>query len=181
MHDEARVALPELLKALRIDNPVLVGHSDGASIALIHAGSGHPVRGVAVEAPHVFVEEHGLAGIVEAKQAFESGSLREGLAKYHRDAEKTFHGWNEVWLSAAFRSWNIEKFLPGIQCPVLAIQGVDDQYGTMAQLDSIARNVKGRCELLKLENCGHTPHRDQPQAVLAALVRFVESLLKEAA
>lgn len=179
MHDEARIALPELLKSLGVENPILIGHSDGASIALIHAGSGHAVRGVVVEAPHVFVEEHGLKGIVEAKQAFETGSLREGLAKYHRDAAKTFHGWNDVWLSDAFRAWNIEGFLRGIQCPVLAIQGEDDQYGTMAQLDSIHDKVSGPCELLKLPKCGHTPHRDQPEAVLSAVTRFVESVLRE--
>jgi pimeloyl-ACP methyl ester carboxylesterase len=178
MHDEARVALPQVLEALGVDNPVLVGHSDGASIALIHAGSGHAVRGVVVEAPHVFVEEHGLGGIVEAKRAFESGSLRDGLAKYHRDPGKTFRGWNDVWLSPAFRSWNIEGFLPGIQCPVLAIQGEDDQYGTMAQLEAIRRQVSGPCELLKLPACGHSPHRDQPEAVAAAIARFVESVLK---
>jgi pimeloyl-ACP methyl ester carboxylesterase len=178
MHDEARVALPEVLRALGIEEPVLFGHSDGASIALIHAGSGHAVRGLVLEAPHVFVEEHGLKGIVEAKRAFDAGGLRDGLAKYHRDAEKTFRGWNDAWLAPGFRDWNIEGFLPGIQCPVLAIQGVDDQYGTMAQLESIRQRVSGPCELLKLADCGHSPHRDQPGAVLAAVTRFVESVAR---
>jgi len=179
MHDEARIALPAFLQELGIREPVLVGHSDGASISLIHAGSGHPVRGVVVEAPHVFIEEFNLASIVEARKAFDSTDLRERLGKYHRDPEKTFRGWSEAWLSPAFREWNIESFLPGIRCPVMAIQGFDDQYGSMEQLDRIARQVGGPCELVKLEQCGHAPHKDQAGAVLNAMQRFIESVLNK--
>ena len=177
MHDEALVALPQLLSSLGISAPILVGHSDGASISLIHAGAGNPVRGVIVEAPHVFVEEHGMAGIVAAKGAFESTDLPHKLGKHHRDPAKTFYGWNDVWMSNDFRRWNIEASLPGIACPVMAIQGEDDAYGTFAQLDAIARQVKGPCELVKLRACGHTPHKEQPEKTLAAVTRFVQSIL----
>ena len=177
MHDEALRSLPELLSSLKIVAPVLLGHSDGASIALIHAGAGHAVRGLVLEAPHVFVEEHGLEGIREARRAFETTDLSQRLGKYHRDAARTFRGWNDVWLSPAFRYWNIEKLLSGVRCPVLAIQGEDDEYGTTAQLDAIARQVSGPCERLTLPACGHAPHRDQPAATLAAVARFVNGLV----
>lgn len=179
MHREALEALPQVLAALAVDAPILVGHSDGASIALIYAGSGHAVRGLALEAPHVFVEEHGLAGIRDAKRTFESTDLPEKLGKYHRDAAKTFYGWNDVWLCDEFRAWNIEEYLPRIRCPVLAIQGEDDQYGTMAQVEAIARRVGGPCELVKLAACGHSPHREQPQATLEAVARFVNRLVEQ--
>jgi pimeloyl-ACP methyl ester carboxylesterase len=173
MHREAREALPELLRLAGIASPILIGHSDGASIALIYAGSGLPAAGVAVMAPHVFVEDESIAGIVAAKRAFESGELAARLARYHRDPEKTFRGWNDVWLSPAFRNWNIESFLPAIKCPLLAIQGAGDEYGTMAQLDAIARQAGGPVSTLKLENCGHAPHKDQPEKVTRALVEFI--------
>ena len=177
MHDEALAALPQLLEALGVQNPILLGHSDGASISLIHAGAGNKVRGVIVEAPHVFVEEHGRHGIVAAKEAFETTDLPQKLGKHHRDPAKMFYGWNDVWLSDAFRDWNIEASLPGIRCPVMAIQGEDDAYGTMAQLDAIARQVRGPCELVKLPQCGHTPHKEQPEKTLAAVTRFIQTLL----
>ena len=176
MHDEALKALPEVLAARGIADPVLIGHSDGASIALIYAGAGHPVRGVAVMAPHVFVEDVSVASIVAARRAFETTDLPERLGKHHRDPRRTFYLWNDAWLDPAFRDWNIEEYLPGIRCPLLAIQGQGDEYGSMAQLDAIARQVKGPCELLKLSNCGHSPHREQPEAVLEAIRRFVGSL-----
>lgn len=175
MHDEALIALPELLKELRVENPVLIGHSDGASIALIYAGAGHAVRGVVAMAPHVFVEPSGLESIRKAVQAFETSDLGVRLAKYHRDARKTFYGWADVWLDPQFKGWDIRgKYLPHIRCPVLGIQGFDDEYGTMAQLDELQRLSKAR--LLKLEQCGHAPFRDQPEEVLAAVVDFVEKL-----
>ncbi len=179
MHDEARNALPELLRALGVGEPILIGHSDGASISLIHAGSGHPVRGVVVVAPHVFMEAMNVTAIEGLTAAFESSDLPERLGKYHRDPRRTFYGWSEAWRSADFRRWNIEEFLPRVRCPLMAIQGVDDQYGSMAQLEAIARQVSGPCELVKLENCGHSPHRDQPQATLEAVSRFVESILRK--
>lgn len=173
MHDEALVALPELLARLKVRAPVLIGHSDGASIALIHAGAGNPVRGLAVMAPHVFVEESGLRSIEAVKRQFETTDLPGRLGRYHRDARRTFYLWSDAWLDPQFRRWNIEEYLPSISAPVLAIQGVDDEYGTMAQLRSIEEKTKGPCELLELGACGHSPHRDQPEAVLAAVARFI--------
>ena len=173
MHREALDSLPELLSKFNIQKPVLVGHSDGASIALIHAGSGHAVRGVAVLAPHVFVEESGLKSIGNINEAFETSGLAERLGKYHRDARKTFHLWADAWLDPAFRQWNIEEYLPRIKCPVLAIQGKDDEYGSMAQLKAIKAQVGGPCELLKLAPCGHSPHRDRPKEVLKSVSEFI--------
>jgi pimeloyl-ACP methyl ester carboxylesterase len=174
MHDAALNELPELLENLGIEYPILVGHSDGASIALIHAGT-YRVRGVAAMAPHVFIEDVCVDSIAKANAAFETTDLPKRLGKYHRDARKTFHLWADAWLDPAFRKWNIEEYLPRIRCPVLAIQGEADEYGTMAQLDAIARQVGGPCELLKLPDCGHSPHKDQPEQVLQALARFVRA------
>jgi pimeloyl-ACP methyl ester carboxylesterase len=174
MHDGALNELPEVLENLNIENPILIGHSDGASIALIHAGT-YRVRGVAAMAPHVFIEDICVDSIAKASAAFDTTDLPKRLGKYHRDARKTFHLWADAWLDPAFRKWNIEEYLPRIRCPVLAIQGEADEYGTMAQLDAIARQVGGPCELLKLPDCGHSPHKDQPEQVLQALVRFVRA------
>lgn len=176
MHREALEALPALLRALAVENPVLVGHSDGASIALIHAGAGNAVRGVVAMAPHVFVEDISVRSIADAARAFETTDLPQRLGKYHRDPRKTFYLWNDAWLDPAFRNWNIEASLPGIRCPLLAIQGEADQYGTLAQVEAIARQAGGRCELLKLPDCGHSPHKDQPEKTLRAIVDFVNGL-----
>lgn len=174
MHREALEDLPALRAALGIDNPVLVGHSDGGSIALIHAGAGKwPVRALVLEAPHVFVEDISIAGIAQARTDYDRGELRRRLARYHDDVDHVFRGWNDVWLSPEFRRWNIEQFLPGVSCPVLAIQGEDDQYGTLKQLDAIERQVKGPFERLVLARCGHSPHRDQESAALEAMARFI--------
>jgi pimeloyl-ACP methyl ester carboxylesterase len=174
MHDEALRALPEVLKQLRIEEPILIGHSDGASIALIHAGAGFKVKAVVAMAPHVFIEPICLTSIAKAKQVFETSDLPQRLGKYHRDVRKTFYGWADVWLDPGFTRWDIrDEYLPKIACPVLAIQGEDDEYGTMAQLDDTARRVK-RCELLKLPDCGHSPFRDQEAKVLAAVKGFLE-------
>jgi len=172
MHDEALVALPELLSNLKVENPILVGHSDGASISLIHAGAGHAVRGMVAMAPHVFIEPLCLRSIDKAAEAFEKTDFGVKLARYHRDARKTFYGWADVWLDPGFKGWDIRgKYLPGIRCPVLGIQGFDDVYGTMAQLDELQRGAKA--ELLKLERCAHAPFRDQPEKTLAAVADFI--------
>ena len=177
MHDEAILSFPRVLKALNIENPILIGHSDGASIALIHAGAGHEVRGVVAMAPHVFIEPVCLSSIRKAKETFETTDLPARLGRYHRDVRKTFYGWADVWLDPDFEGWDIrDDFLPNVRCPVLAIQGHDDEYGTMAQLDEIARRVAGGCELAKLERCGHTPFRDQPERTLQAISAFVKGL-----
>lgn len=181
MHREAQVALPELLAELSIERPILIGHSDGASIALIHAGTGHPVRGVAVEAPHVLIEEHNMNGIRAARHTFETTDLAQKLRRHHRDPKKTFYGWHDAWMSPEFQRWNIENVLPGIHCPLMAIQGEDDAYGTMAQLDAIAGQVRGPCELVKLADCGHTPHKEQRDKTFAAMTRFVHGLLERGA
>jgi pimeloyl-ACP methyl ester carboxylesterase len=173
MHDEALVVLPALLDALEVERPVLMGHSDGGSIALVHAGgSGRPVGGLVLLAPHVFVEDLSVASIAAARDAYGQG-LREKLARYHADVDSAFRGWNDVWLHPDFRAWNIEEYLPRIDCPVLAIQGREDPYGTMAQLESIARHVPRGAEVLALEGCGHSAHRDHPEAVIEAIARFV--------
>lgn len=177
MHREALESLPALLVALAIERPILVGHSDGASIALIHAGAGHPVRALALMAPHVFVEPICVESIRKAAETFASTDLGARLGKYHRDPAKTFHLWADAWLDPAFLDWNIEEYLPGIDCPVLAVQGEDDEYGTMEQLERVRRGVRGACELLKLPACGHAPFRDQPEPTLAALTRFVREHL----
>jgi pimeloyl-ACP methyl ester carboxylesterase len=178
MHDEALLALPDLLKELKVEKPILVGHSDGASIALIHAGAKHPLRGVVAMAPHVFIEPLCLTSIEKAAQAFESTDLKDRLGRYHRDARKTFYGWADVWLERNFVSWDIrDEYLPAITAPVLAIQGYDDIYGTMRQLDDIERRVKGPCRLLKLENCGHAPFREQPEKTLDEVSAFIKGLL----
>jgi len=174
MHDEALLVLPELLDALAIERPILVGHSDGGSIALIHAGSAiRPLAAVVTMAAHVLVEDISVASIAAAKTAFETTDLRAKLARYHADVDSAFWGWNRIWLDPDFRAWNIEAFLPGIACPVLAIQGEDDEYGTMEQTRRIGAQVRD-VELVELEDCRHSPHKDQPEAVLDVITRFVD-------
>ena len=178
MHREAQETLPELLSKLCIERPILIGHSDGASIALIYAGShDSAVRGLVALAPHVFVEDLSVRSIEEAKVAFETTDIPKKLARYHTDARRTFYGWNDIWLHPDFRRWNIEEYLPRIRCPVLAVQGVDDEYGTMAQIETIAARVAGPCELVKIEACGHRLHRDQHDVTLDAIARFVARIV----
>jgi pimeloyl-ACP methyl ester carboxylesterase len=177
MHVEALATLPELRRELGLEDVILIGHSDGASIALIHAGAAKwPVRALILEAPHVFVENVGLRSIFVAKTAFETTPMRDRLARYHDDPEGAFWGWNRIWLDPAFRTWDIQALLPRIRCPVLEIQGADDEYGTLAQLDAIERAISGPVERLVLADCKHSPHRDQEEQTLAAMTRFVLAL-----
>ena len=176
MHREALEALPALLAELGIERPLLFGHSDGGSIALIFAGAFPEVPlGVIVMAPHEFVEEETLTGILAAREAWTATDLPQKLERYHADTARVFFDWNDTWLSPAFRDWNIEEYLPPIRCPVLAIQGEDDEYATMRQIEVIAERVAD-ATLLKLPQCGHSPHRDQPAAVLGAVDAFVRRL-----
>lgn len=174
MHREAWEVLPALLARLQISAPVLVGHSDGGSIALLHA-SRFPVSACIVMAPHVKVEDISVAAITEAREAFLGGGLRERLARFHADVDGAFWQWNDIWLSDAFRAFDIREDCQRISAPLLAIQGLDDPYGTMAQIDDIAARAP-QTRLLKLPDCGHSPHREQTQAVNAAIVAFLGDL-----
>lgn len=176
MHHEALDVLPALLATLGVERPVLVGHSDGASIALIHAGAGFPVAGLVVMAPHLFVEDESIAGIEAAREAYAATDLRDRLGRHHDDVDATFRGWNDVWLSPAFRSWNIEDYLGGITAPVLAVQGTADAYGTLAQLGAIEAGVSGPCERLIVDGGGHTLHTGDTTALVARIAQFVTTL-----
>ena len=174
MHREALEALPQLLDVLAIDEPVLVGHSDGASIALIYAGqSGRRVSALVLLAPHVFVEEESIAGIEAARETFSTTDLPDRMAKHHDDAEATFRQWNDVWRSPAFRSWNIEDVLRSIAVPILVVQGSADEYGTVAQVDAIERGASGPVERLVLEGCGHSPHLECGPETLRVVTHFL--------
>lgn len=177
MHIQARDVLPALLSATAPNaKPWLFGHSDGGSIALIHAALfPQNTEGVIAVAPHIFVEDISVASIAQTRETYLQTSLREKLARYHADVDSAFWGWNDIWLDPAFRAWNIEALLPQITCPLLAIQGVNDEYGTMAQIDGIARAVPNsrRAQLIKLENCGHSPHRDHPLVVIDEVSKFM--------
>jgi pimeloyl-ACP methyl ester carboxylesterase len=176
MHHQALTVLPALLAALDIDttrtSPWLFGHSDGGSIALIHAAHcPGMVAGLVVLAPHIFVEDVSVASIELARQAYLNTDLKVRLAKHHADPDSAFWGWNDVWLSDAFRSWDIRAELGTITCPVLAVQGLDDEYGTLAQIRGIQAHAP-HTGLLELPACGHSPHKDQPQAVIDAVCGF---------
>jgi pimeloyl-ACP methyl ester carboxylesterase len=176
MHTEGLVTLPRVLDAAGIRRAVLVGHSDGASIALINAGGLRDERivGLALMAPHVLVEQITVESIREAGEAYEKTDLRLHLSRYHGDnVDCAFLGWNRAWLHPVFRSWNLEIFLPGIEAPVLLIQGKEDNYGTTLQLETIERGLPAPPEIRLLERCGHSPFRDQPESTLQALAGFV--------
>ena len=180
MHQEAWVMLPALLQQLQIQNPVLVGHSDGATIALLYA-SRWPVSACIAMAPHVLVEDIALRAISAAKVAFEatdnaSGGLRGRLAKHHADVDGAFWQWNDVWLSEGFRSFDIRPDCSCITAPLLLIQGLDDEYGTLLQLDEIARAAP-HAQQLRLTACGHSPQRDQPTLTMAAVASFLWPIL----
>jgi pimeloyl-ACP methyl ester carboxylesterase len=180
MHDEALDVLPALLDGLGIERPLLIGHSDGASIALIHAAaSGRPVRGLVLMAPHVFIEAICLESIARIRDTYLGTDLKQRLAKYHAHVDDAFLGWADTWLLPEFRSWSIEDLLPAVSQPMLLIQGRDDEYGTLAQLDRIEAGVKGPTSRLVLADCGHSPQRDQEAAVIEAIAAFVTGLSQE--
>ena len=172
MHREAWEVLPALLDALQIKKPVLLGHSDGATIALLYA-SRHPVSACIALAPHVLVEKVAINAIAEAKTAFDAGGLRDRLARHHADVDGAFRQWNEVWLSDAFRSFDIREECRRITAPLLLIQGLDDEYGTLRQLDEIALAAPHALRH-HLTSCGHSPQRDQPEKTLEAVTSFLK-------
>ena len=175
LHRQADEVLPPFLAAVGVERPWLFGHSDGGSIALLHAAR-HPVAGAVVVAPHVFVEPVSVESIEKARHAYATTDLRDRLARYHDDPDSAFLGWNGIWLDPAFRDWNIEAELAAIACPLLAVQGEDDEYGSLAQIERIrARRLS--TELVVLPACGHSPHRDRPEALLDAAARFVRAHL----
>ena len=181
LHREAQQMLPAFLAALNIERPILVGHSDGASVALIHAGSFvDAVCGLAVIAPHEFVELETLAGIRVAQQLWRTAAWHDRLARHHRDPERVFREWSETWLDPAFHGWNIEAYLQKIRCPVVAMQGENDEYASMRQVEVIPQHIPG-AQLCKLPACGHSPFKDRPDQVAALIAQFVESCVEKTA
>ena len=174
MHREAFDVLPALLAELQIERPVLLGHSDGATIALLHA-SKLPVATCIAMAPHVLVESIAVKAIGQAKEAFESGDLRQRLAKHHADVDGAFWQWNDVWLSEGFASFDIRQECQRITAPLLLVQGLNDEYGTMLQLDEIAQAAP-HAQQIRLANCGHSPHRGQPQLCLEGIANFLDAV-----
>ena len=176
MHQEA-VVLAKVLHEKGVRDAILVGHSDGASIAIIYAGAKPPsLRALILEAPHVFAEPSGLASIAKMKDIYATTDLRAKLARYHDDVDNAFRGWNDVWLHPDFRLWNIEEFLPSIEVPMLLIQGEDDEYGTWKQIEAIQNQVRGTVQTLLVPDGGHAPHRDQPELTLETMAAFVRGL-----
>jgi pimeloyl-ACP methyl ester carboxylesterase len=178
MQREALHVLPEVLDAIGFKDGILLGHSDGASIAAIHAGAIRDprVRGVGLIAPHFFTEPEGLASIAAAKVQYEKGDLRDRLARHHADVDNAFRGWSDAWLDPGFESWNIEAFIGPIRCPILAIQGRDDQYGTLRQMDALANGVHAPLDIEILDGCKHSPHLEQPDRTLAIVSGFLARL-----
>ena len=179
MHRQAHEVLPALLAALGVDNadnpPWFFGHSDGGSIALLYAARfPYAVHGAIVLAPHIMVEDLSVVSIAKAREAYVDTDLRLRLARYHDNPDSAFWGWNDIWLHPPFRQWSIETEITGIRCPLLAVQGLDDEYGTMEQIRGIARRVP-QTQLLELADCGHSPHRDQPAALIAATTQFIHT------
>jgi pimeloyl-ACP methyl ester carboxylesterase len=178
MHAQARDALPGLFKALDLDDerPILFGHSDGGSIALLYAAMfPDRVQAIAVAAPHIFVEDITIANIEAARETYLTTDLPRKLGRHHDDPDSAFWGWNDIWLNPDFRDWNIEEYLGDIRCPVLAIQGEDDEYGTLDQIHGIQRRAP-QTQLCIIPHCGHSPHKDQPATVIDALNGFLETL-----
>ena len=178
MTTEAVKVLPQVMDHACIGRAVLLGHSDGATIAAIHAGSiaDQRVRGLILMAPHFFTEEMGLAAIAKARAAYDSGDLRARLARHHADVDAAFRGWNDAWLHPDFRAWHVAEVIDYLRIPTLAIQGRGDPYGTLAQIDELERRSYAPVDTLILDDCGHAPHQDQPDAVLAAVAEFCARL-----
>ena len=183
MHDEGLEVLPELLRVAGIQECILIGHSDGGSIALIYAGgtAAIPLRGVITEAAHVFCEDISVQSIQKIKSLYiKDGELRRKLAKYHgENVDCAFWGWNQAWLNPDFREWNIEDYLPQINVPVLAIQGIEDQYATAAQIDAIVNQTGDGTEVLMLSECGHAPHKEQKEATFDVMMTFIKRVLQD--
>src|ERR1700681_2198758 len=179
MHIEALKILPELLDAIGFRRGLLLGHSDGASIAAIYAGGAgdHRVRGVAMIAPHFIVEDMGLVSIAEARKAYETGGLREKLARWHGDVDNTFHRWSDAWLDPKFRNWDISEYLAYIRVPVAILQGADDQYGTIRQIEIARQECYCPVDVTIMPAAGHSPHREAPEATLDAISDFVGRIL----
>jgi len=177
MHEEALEILPRVLDAAGADNAIMVGHSDGASIALIHAGDtlDNRVAALVLMAPHVFCEPISVAGIRQAKEKYLRGELRSVLEKYHgANVDNAFWGWNSAWLDPGFFEWSIERYLPQIRIPLLLIQGEEDEYGTLRQLQVIAAQTTGTVDKLVLPGCGHSPHRDKKEETILAICQFID-------
>jgi len=180
MHDEARQTLPKLLDAIGFRRGLLVGHSDGASIAAIYAGShqDHRVGGLVLIAPHFFTEDSGIAAIAEARKAYETGDLRARLARWHDDVDSTFKGWNGAWLDPQFRKWDITEFLAYIRVPILIVQGEDDQYGTVKQIEVAQQECYCPVEVALLPGARHSPQRETPEPTLKVISDFVVRTLR---
>jgi pimeloyl-ACP methyl ester carboxylesterase len=179
MHIEALDVLPELLDAIGLRRGLLVGHSDGASIAAIYAGShqDHRVEGLALIAPHFIVEDISVASIAEIKTAYETTSLKEKLARWHKNVDNAFYGWNGAWLDPAFRNWDISEFLAYIRVPVAIVQGVDDAYGTMRQIEIAQEECYCPVDVTVIPGAAHQPHREAPGPTLEAIAEFANAVL----
>ena len=178
MHIQARDVLPALFDALNLtdEKPILFGHSDGGSIALLYAAMfPDRVAGIVVAAPHIFVEDVTVSNIEKARTAYLTTDLPRKLQRYHDDPDSAFWGWNDIWLNPAFRQWDIRAHLSDLRCPVLAMQGVDDEYGSLEQIQGIKR-IASQTELCIIERCRHSPHKDQPEEVIQATGRFIKKI-----
>jgi len=178
LHHEAFLILPQVLEKCDVKSPILIGHSDGGTIALLYAAKfPENLRGVITEAAHVFVEEITLKGIRKVLETYQTGDLKQRLKKYHgKNTGAIFRAWHETWLDPNFRSWNVEEFLPQVTCPLLVIQGTEDEYGTTAQMEAITLQVSGPAKPLLIPNCGHTPHREARDATLREMKEFISAL-----
>ncbi|MEP0943325.1 MAG: alpha/beta hydrolase [Rhizobiaceae bacterium] len=178
MTREAIDVLPRVLDQIGFQKGILLGHSDGATIAAIHAGMSGDlrIRGIGLIAPHFFTEPEGLASIAAAKASYDSGDLRDKLSKYHADVDCAFRGWNDAWLDPEFRQWNVADAIDYLRIPVLAIQGRDDAYGTLAQIDEIKGRIYSPLDIEILDECGHAPHAEQPEQTRDIVAEFAARL-----